>query len=62
MVERPTLDFGSGHDPRVVGPSPTLGSTLSIESAGDSLSPSAPSPRILSLLNKKNKIISFNIP
>ena len=25
-VERPTLDLGSGHDPRVVGVSPVLGS------------------------------------
>ena len=27
--ERPTLDFCSGHDPRVVGSSPVSGSTLS---------------------------------
>ena len=26
-VERPTLGFGSGHDPRVVGSSPASGST-----------------------------------
>ena len=32
-VERPTLDFGSGHDPRVMGSSPTLGSTLSMQAA-----------------------------
>ena len=32
-VERPTLDFGSGHDLRVVGLSPTLGSVLSMEPA-----------------------------
>ena len=30
-VESPTLEFGSGHDPRVVGLSPTSGSALSIE-------------------------------
>ena len=27
-VERPTLDFGSGHDPRVMGLSLALGSAL----------------------------------
>ena len=32
-VECPTLDFGSGHDPRVVESSPGLGSTLSMEPA-----------------------------
>ena len=32
-VERPTLDFSSGHDPRVVGLSPRSGSMLSIEPA-----------------------------
>ena len=37
-VERPTLDFGSGRDPRVVGLSPTLGSMLSVMPAWDSLS------------------------
>ena len=26
-----TLDFGSGHDPRVVGSSPAMGSVLSVE-------------------------------
>ena len=41
-VERPTLGLGSGHDPRVVGPSPTSGSTLS--GAQNSLSPSALPP------------------
>ena len=33
LVEHPALDFSSGHDPRVVGWSPTLGSTVSMESA-----------------------------
>ena len=32
-VEHPTLDFGSDHDPRVVGSSPTLGFMLSEEPA-----------------------------
>uniref|UniRef100_A0A667G4E3 Signal peptidase complex catalytic subunit SEC11 n=1 Tax=Lynx canadensis TaxID=61383 RepID=A0A667G4E3_LYNCA len=31
LVERLTPDFGSAHDPRVVGSSPALGSVLSIE-------------------------------
>ena len=30
--EHPTLDFGSGHDPRVVGSSPTSGSRLAARS------------------------------
>ena len=33
LVEQPTLDFSSGHDLRVARSSPTLGSTLSMESA-----------------------------
>ena len=37
-VERLTLDFSSGRDPRVVGSSPTSGSALSVEPAWDSLS------------------------
>ena len=32
-VERPTLDFGSGHDPRIMGSSPASGSTLNMETA-----------------------------
>ena len=32
-VKHPTLDFGSGHDLRVMGLSPVSGSTLDIESA-----------------------------
>ena len=31
FVEQPTLDFSSGHDPRVVGSSPTLASVLSMD-------------------------------
>ena len=46
------LDFGSGHGLRVVGSSSALGSALSEESAWDSLSPSAPAARALSLSNK----------
>ena len=38
LVECPTLDFRSGHDPLVVGWSPA--SVLSMEPAWDSLSPS----------------------
>ena len=41
-VEQITLDFSSHHDPRVVGWSSVSSSTLSMESAWDSLSPSAP--------------------
>ena len=56
-VKRPTLDFGSGHDPRVVGSSPTLDSMLSMEPAWDSLSLSlCPSPQlVLSLFKIKRK-------
>ena len=32
-VEHLTLDFGSGHDPRVMGLSPTSGSMLSMKPA-----------------------------
>ena len=39
LVEHLTLDFGSGHDPRVMGSSPMSGSMLSVEPAWDSLSP-----------------------
>ena len=61
-VEHPTLNFGSSHDPRVMGWSPTLGSALSVDPAWDSLSlsfslsPSAPLPYScpLSLKKKKN--------
>ena len=33
LVDHLTLDFDSGHDPRVVGLSPTLGSMPSVEPA-----------------------------
>ena len=41
-VEHSTLDFSSGHDPRVVGSSPILGSMLNVEPARDSLPPPPP--------------------
>ena len=31
--EQPILDFGSGHDLRIMGSRPALGSVLSLESA-----------------------------
>ena len=40
-VRHPALDFSSGHDLRVVRSSPVSDSSLSQESARDSLSPSA---------------------
>ena len=44
-VEHPTLDFGPGHDPRLMGLSPVLSSVLSTEPAKIlSLSPSATPP------------------
>ena len=48
LVEHLTLDFSSGHDPRVVGLSPMLGSVLNIEPTWDSLSLSAPFPHLYS--------------
>ena len=61
-VECRTLDFGSGHDPRVVGSSPPSGSVQDMEPAWDSLSLSTPPPllHVLSLSNKKNKIQKIN--
>ena len=44
-VEHPTLNFSSGHGPRVMGLSSTSASSLSMEPAWDSLSLSlCPSP------------------
>ena len=43
-AECPSLDFGSGHDPRVMGLSPMLGSVLSMKPAWDSLSSLTPLP------------------
>ena len=38
VIQHLTLDFGLGHDLRVVGLSPMLGSMLGVEPAWDSLS------------------------
>ena len=43
-VERPTLDFSSGHDLIVVRSSPTSGSVLTAQSLLGTLSPSLPAP------------------
>ena len=55
-VKRPTLDFGSGRDLRVVGSSPMSGSMLSKESAGNSFPVPCPAALVhalaLSLSNK----------
>ena len=58
LVEHLTLDFSSGHDPRVVGSSPLSGSKWSTKPASDSLSPSAPLPQMLS--KTKVKIIKIS--
>ena len=50
-VKHLTLGFGSGHDLRVVGSSHTLGSALSVESAGDFLTPSLPLPWLAHMLS-----------
>jgi len=44
LAEHPTLDFGWGGDLRILRLSPVSGSTLSVESAWDSLSPSPSAP------------------
>ena len=53
-LERRTLNFGSGRDPRVMGSGPVLGVTLNVEAPWDSLSvslcPSAPLPFLSSLI------------
>ena len=54
-IKHPTLDFSSGHDLTVVRLSPTLSSTLSMESAWDSLSLFLPLLLSLSLLKNKNQ-------
>ena len=53
-----TLDFGSGHDPRVVGSSPALGSALSMEPASDSLC--LPLPISMLTLSRKKKLKKKN--
>lgn len=51
-VKWPTLNFGTGLDLGVLGPSPTLGFMFSEESVGDALSPSPCPSLILSQINK----------
>ena len=53
-VKRTTLDFGSGHDLKVLRSSPALGSALSVKPDKDSYSPS-PSPCPLSKKKEENK-------
>ena len=62
------LDFGSGHDFRVVRSSPMSGSALGVESARDSLSPAPPllkkkkeKKRIKLLLKIRNLLISESL-
>ena len=55
-VERPTLDFSSGHNPRIVGWSPASDSMLSMESAYDSLSPTLSSSLQFTHSHNKYKI------
>ena len=38
-TEHLTLEFGSGHDPKVVGSNPVSGSVLNVEPAQNSLPP-----------------------
>jgi len=52
-VKPARLDFGSGHDPRVMGPSPMSGSLLNAESTGDSLPLLPPLPFPLLFLSNK---------
>ena len=54
------LDFSSGHDSRIMGLSPTSGSTPSMEPAWDSL-PCLPLPLSLSLSLKKIIIPAINL-
>ena len=65
-VKYPTLDFGSGHDLRVVRLSPKLGSVLGVEPALASLFLSALPPRwcalSLSKKKKKKKVNGLNAP
>jgi len=63
-VQHSILDFGLGHDLRVVGLSPTLGSTLSMEPAWDSLPLPLPLPArslsvSVSLSQNKNQLNTF---
>ena len=49
-----TLDFGSGHDVRVIRWNPVWGSLMGMESASDSLPPSAFAPPPFSLSKTKD--------
>ena len=63
-VEHLTPDFGSGHNPGVVGSSPVSGSVLSVEPAWDSLSlcPSpTPVPMIAHSLSLSLQLINQSI-
>lgn len=60
LVKHPTLDFGSGHDLRVLRLSPVSGSALNGEPGWDSLSPYAP-PCFLSLKKKKKKLMKWKM-
>ena len=55
LVERLTLDFGSGHGSRVMGSSPESGSVLSVEPAQDSLSHPLPLSPALSVSKIKRE-------
>ena len=59
-VEHQTVDFCSGPDLRVMGWSPMLGSTRSVEPAWNSLSPFPFSPpRLHALSTIKKKIVNL---
>ena len=60
-VEHPTLDFASGHDPRVVGSSPMPGTVLSVglEILYPSSSVPFPHSLFLSLSLSKTKTYPF---
>ena len=57
LVKDPTLDFGSGHDLRVLRLSPESDSMLSKESARDCLPPLCSFPYLLSFYQTNNKIL-----
>ena len=58
LIERWTLDFGSGYDPRVVGSDLVSGSTLSMEPAWDWFPLSlCHSPTLEIKIKKKNALL-----
>ena len=61
-VERPTLDFGSGHDLGVMRSSPVSDSAVGMKPAQDSLSPSstAPPPSLREKRKREHELHSFN--